>query len=237
MAPDELDRRVQENLARVRERIAHACDAAGRSVDEVRLVGVTKYVGVEETAALIRAGCHALGESRPQQLWSKAEALDKGPHPQQWHLIGHLQRNKVTKTCDCSAAVYLHAVDSLRLLAAIDAAVAGRGWWSPALLEVNVSGDAEKHGYLAEELPSILEELPQFPNVRIQGLMTMAARSGDDETARRNFAALRELRDRVATPELPLHELSMGMSGDFEQAIQEGSTLIRVGSALWEGIR
>ena len=115
-------------------------------------------------------------------------------------------------------------------------AAAATGKVQEVLLEVNESGDAEKHGFAPDDLPAVLGELGRFPTVRVQGLMTMAAREGDHDTARSNFAALRDLRDRVATPVLPLAELSMGMSGDFEEAILEGSTMVRVGSALWEGL-
>lgn len=236
MAPEELDRRVRENLSRVRERIAAACDAAGRSCDGVKLVGVSKYVGVPETLALVRAGCSCLGESRPQQLWEKAGDPSLKEQAVEWRLIGHLQRNKAKRTVEAGIRC-LDSIDSLRLLRAINEAAGQAGLKQHVLLEVNASGDAEKHGFAAEELPAVLAELESCSNVQVQGFMTMAARGGDVETARRNFASLRELRDRVATPELPLRELSMGMSGDFEQAIQEGSTLIRIGSALWEGIK
>ncbi|QDT69139.1 Pyridoxal phosphate homeostasis protein [Planctomycetes bacterium MalM25] len=235
MAP-ELDRRVQENLARVRERIARACEAAGRSVDDVCLIGVSKYVGVPETLALVRAGCNRLGESRPQQLWEKASNPAFDDEPINWRLIGHLQRNKVKRTLE-SGVCNIDSVDSLRLLQAIDETVSQPEWRQNVLLEVNTSGDSEKHGFTTDELRSALAELDRYSHVQVQGLMTMAARGGDADTARRNFATLREIRDRVATPELPLSELSMGMSGDFEEAIHEGSTLVRVGSALWEGIK
>lgn len=236
MPPADLNATVAANLARVHERIADACDQAGRSADEVRLVGVSKYVGIEETLALIRAGCNRLGESRPQQLCEKCDAPEFDDHPVNWRLIGHLQRNKVKRVLD-SGVCNLDSVDSRRLLEAINASTQGRDWRMSILLEVNTSGDPEKHGFSLGELPAVIAELEQFPNVEVQGLMTMAARTGGEETARRNFAALRDLRDRLATPKLPLAELSMGMSGDLEAAILEGSTLVRVGSALWEGLR
>lgn len=234
MPTPDIDTVVRANLGNVLERIGAACDAASRSADEVTLVGVSKYVGPAETAALVRAGCTVLGEARPQQLWSKAESPELSGLPIQWRLIGHLQRNKAARTV--AAAASIDSVDSLRLLAAVNEAAAAADKNQAVLLEVNESGDAEKHGFAPNELPAILGELGAYPNVEVRGLMTMAAREGDRDTARRNFAALRELRDRVATPALPLAELSMGMSGDFEEAILEGSTMVRVGLALWEGV-
>jgi len=234
MPTSELDAVVHANVERVREQIAAACRVAGRSVDDVTLVGVSKYVGSAETAALVRAGCTVLGESRPQLLWSKTEAPELAGLPIEWRMIGHLQRNKVDRTVRAAAAI--DSVDSLRLLKAVNDAAAAAGKTLAVLLEVNESGDAEKHGFAPDELPAVLGELGAYANVQVEGLMTMAAREGDHDTARHNFAALRELRDRVATPDLPLRELSMGMSGDFHEAILEGSTMVRIGSALWEGL-
>lgn len=228
---------VRENLARVEERIHAAARDAGRSRDEVRLVGVTKYVNAATAALLAQAGCHDLGESRPQELWAKAEAAEFADLPVRWHAVGHLQRNKVNRTIPLVAIV--HSVDSVRLLKAIDACAAGLGVVRDALLEVNCSGDPEKHGVAPEDLPAVIQRLPEFPRVHIRGLMTMAAREGGLEVARRNFARLRELRDQAAigAPEgVELTELSMGMSADFEAAIAEGATIVRVGTALWEGL-
>lgn len=235
-----IDRTVADNLARVEDRIAAACEAAGRSRESVRLVGVSKYVGPAETAALVRAGCTTLGEARPQQLWAKTEApeiaelLSEGP-PLRWRLIGQLQRNKAARTIAVADAI--DSVDSTRLLNTLDRLAGERDAPQTVLLEVNCSGDAEKHGFTPEETPDVVASLAGYPHLRVAGLMTMAARGSDADGARRDFALLRELRDRVATPETPLAELSMGMSGDLEAAIAEGSTLVRVGSALWEGLR
>ncbi|MEQ8846852.1 YggS family pyridoxal phosphate-dependent enzyme [Botrimarina sp.] len=234
MQPGELDSLVQRNLQAVLERIARACDAAGRSSDEVTLVGVTKYVGAAATAALVRAGCSDLGEARPQQLWEKAAAPELAGLPIAWRLIGHLQRNKADRTVGVAAAI--DSIDSLRLLRAVDGAAGGHGKRLPILLEVNISGDAEKHGFSPDELPAVLEELSGREHVEAQGLMAMAAREGGPDVARRNFADLRELRDRHATGARPLATLSMGMSGDLEEAILEGATIVRVGSALWDGV-
>lgn len=235
MSPAEAETIVRANLAKVRERIAHACDAANRPVDSVTLIGVSKYVDAAQTAMLAAAGCTTLGEARPQQLWDKAASPELAESPITWRLIGHLQRNKVDRTV--AVAESIDSVDSLRLLKAIDKAAASAGKRQRILLEVNISGDAEKHGFTADELPKVVASMDDFPNVEAHGVMGMAAREGGLETARRNFADLRELRDRAATPGLPLLELSMGMSGDFREALIEGATHLRVGSALWEGIR
>jgi PLP dependent protein len=235
---------IADNLRRVRERIARAAESCGRRAGEVTLVGVTKYVGTREATELLAAGCLDLGESRPQELWSKAGELASasGNIKPRWHLIGHLQRNKIRRTLPLVALI--HSVDSLRLLAAIDAearalAEIADNISSPVrlLLEVNTSGETAKHGLVPDEVEPLLAAAAQFPHVAVCGLMTMAALEGGPAVAARNFAALRELRDRLR-PHVPdvlhLDELSMGMSGDFESAIREGATIIRVGSALWE---
>ncbi len=225
--------RIADNYRRVEERIARAAQSCGRSASEVLLVGVTKYAGVAAARALVEAGCCELGESRPQELWAKSDALtDLSVH---WHLIGHLQRNKVRQTLPHVALV--HSVDSLRLIEAIDQAGGAAGLWSRVLLEVRVSPDAAKHGLAPDEVPAILDQLENFPHVAVHGLMTMASRAGGPEVARVEFARLRELRDEWAAkaPQcVTLDELSMGMSGDFEEAIREGATIVRIGSALFE---
>jgi pyridoxal phosphate enzyme (YggS family) len=233
--PGEIDALVRSNLQRVRERIATACDSAARSVDEVRLVGVSKYVGPRETAALFAAGCTLLGEARPQELWAKAEAPELASLDIEWRLIGHLQRNKVGRTLPLVASI--DSVDSRRLLSTIDHVATDLGHNQRVLLEVNISGDSEKHGFSAQELREVVKQLDAWPHVEVKGLMGMAAREGGVSVARGNFAALRELREELATPSLPLAELSIGMSSDFEAAIAEGSTLVRIGSALWEGLK
>ena len=233
---------IADNLYRVRERIARAAAQAGRNAEEITLVGVTKYVGVHEAAELVAAGCFDLGESRPQELWSKAEeiAAAGGQAGVRWHLIGHLQRNKIRRTLPLVSLI--HSVDSPRLLAAIDEAHAEMGDNAPpvsVLLEVNTYGESAKHGLTPDEVEPLLATTLNYPNVAIRGLMTMAALDGGLEIAAGNFAALRELRDRLRTtiPDgIQLNELSMGMSGDFEVAIREGATIVRVGSVLWENL-
>ena len=227
--------RIADNLSHIRQRIANAAIVVGRDPEEVQLVGVTKYVGPAEAVALLTAGCPLLGESRPQQLWDKA--AEPSLAEARWHMIGHLQRNKVRRTLPLVDLI--HSVDSFRLVKAIDDGASKLDKRTRVLLEVNCSGDVEKHGLTADGLKELLPQLATLSHVEVCGLMTMAAREGDDRVAAKNFAALRQLRDAVrgeCPPQVRLAQLSMGMSHDFEIAIREGATIIRVGSLLFEGI-
>jgi pyridoxal phosphate enzyme (YggS family) len=230
----ELTRAIAENVARIRGRIADAAGRAGRAADDVKLVAVTKYVGEEEIRAVVEAGCTTLGESRPQQLVPKAESLRD--LSVDWHMIGHLQRNKARRVVPLVSMI--ESIDSERLLSAVDRMAGEMELRVPVLLEVNISGEAEKQGFAPEEVSPLLAKLGEYAHVEVRGLMGMAALAGGEATARANFSALRELRDRVAKdcPEgVALAELSMGMSGDFEIAVEEGATIVRIGSALYEG--
>jgi pyridoxal phosphate enzyme (YggS family) len=229
---------IADNLQRVRERITRAAESAGRNADEITLVGVTKYVGARQAAELAAAGCAHLGESRPQELWKKiAEIEGIGTRATiHWHLVGHLQRNKVARTLPL--VTLIHSVDSERLLSAINDAVdADNPQPVDVLLEVNTSGESAKHGLALDEVERVLDAMAKFRHVFVRGLMTMAALEGGPSVAARNFATLRELRDRLkpnTQTNVVLNELSMGMSGDFEVAIREGATIVRIGSLLWE---
>jgi pyridoxal phosphate enzyme (YggS family) len=236
---------IADNLRRVEERIARAAESVGRQPNEIRLVGITKYVGASEASELAAAGCTDLGESRPQELWKKHVELERtraspqlGPLSIRWHLVGHLQRNKVQRTLPLVSLI--HSVDSQRLLASINEAHTVQDDNGPpidVLLEVNTSGEAAKHGLAPGDIEPLLATAEQYPRVAIRGLMTMAALEGGEAVAARNFALLRELRNRLkrsALPGVALDELSMGMSGDFEVAIHEGATIVRIGSLLWE---
>lgn len=225
-------RRIADNVAAVRQRIDDAAQRSGRRATDVTLVAVTKYVDLEQTLAVAEAGCLDLGESRPQDLWRKADSL--GLPGIRWHLIGHLQRNKVSRTVPLVSLI--HSADSLRLLEALDAAAE-----TPlaVLLEVNTSGDAAKHGFKPQEVEPLWPSLESLRNVQVRGLMGMAGLEGDLDAARRDFTGLRHLRDRLreAWPaQASLEVLSMGMSGDYEVAIEEGATIVRIGSALFDGL-
>lgn len=228
---------IRDNLARVRERVAAAAERAGRKPSEILLVGVSKYVSAALSAELVSAGCFDLGENRPQQLCEKAAADEVASLDVRWHMIGHLQRNKVARTVPLVSMI--HSVDSPRLLKAIDQTASELGKRQSVLLEVNCSGDAEKHGFTESEVRDFVPQLSEFSSVEVRGLMTMAAGSRDLTTAAANFATLRKLRDELGTlapAGVEIADLSMGMTADFEVAIAEGATIIRVGSALWEGV-
>lgn len=226
---------LKTNFEAVQTRISEAAAKSSRDASEITLVGVTKYVDVETTRCLFEAGCVNLGENRPQVVWEKTTAL--ADLPIRWHMIGHLQRNKVKRTVACCELI--HSVDSERLLTAIDEASSAHEMTSRVLLEVNVSGEAAKHGFSREDMPRVLEFVSGLENVQVEGLMCMAGLVGDQDDARREFAMLRSIKEEFesdAPGNVKLKELSMGMSGDFEIAIEEGATLVRVGSLLFNGI-
>lgn len=233
---------VAEALATVRERIATAAARASRSPDAVTLVVVTKTHPPELVAEAVAAGARDLGENRVQEAATKLPALAALGHRPRWHLIGHLQRNKARPAAELFNLV--HSVDSLRLAEALARQVApGRAL--PILLQVNVSGEASKEGFdlpggvangagLDALLPAV-EGILALPQLAVGGLMTIAPIGPSSEAARPTFAALRLLRDELARryPEAGWRELSMGMTDDFEAAIAEGATIVRVGRAIF----
>jgi pyridoxal phosphate enzyme (YggS family) len=223
--------RLADNWHDVRRRMADASARAGRDANSVRLVAVTKRTPLEWSAQLARLGQLDQGENYPQDLWDKAVLLPN--FPIQWHLIGHLQTNKVRRTFPLVTLV--HAVDSLRLLLAINRYASETDSHPRVLLQVNTSGEASKHGWSPDAILEDADEVARIDHVDIAGLMTMAAPVPGQ--ARPAFARLREVRgDLAKRTHLALPELSMGMSGDFEDAILEGATIVRVGSALFEGL-
>ena len=231
----DVQRRIADNLAQVRGRIAAAAQRSGRAAEAITLVAVTKSAPAPWAAALVVEGCVCLGEGRPQELWSKSAELANPAI--RWHLIGHLQRNKIRRTLPLLVCV--QSADSERLLKALDEEAAMLTRRLDVLLEVNISADSTKTGLAPQLLEPLLARAATLRHLSVRGLMGMASLSGGAATARREFARLRELRDRLVDhcpPEVALGELSMGMRGDFEIAIAEGATIVRVGSALFEGL-
>ena len=225
--------RIQDNWGLVREEVAAATAESGRTPDEVTVIGVTKYVDAAYTAMLNQAGCADLGENRPQVLWSKAESPGF-PSNIRWHMIGHLQTNKVRRLLRYQPLI--HSVDSERLLGVIAKESVAREVKTRVLLEVNISGDAEKTGMSASQLEELMQQ-PIPEGIEVVGLMAMAGLAADSGQIQRQFDAVRELRDHLVTASgLALPELSMGMSGDFQQAIRAGATMVRIGSRLFEGL-
>ena len=226
---------IRRNLDAIQVRMGLAARRSGRASETVTLVAVTKKCPVELVRPLVVAGALDLGENYPQELWRKAEALRGLAEPVRWHLIGHLQTNKARRTLPLVTMV--HAVDSLKLLHLLNSLAQELPDAPPVCLQVNTSGEEAKHGWSPERVIEDAEAIAACRSIRVVGLMTMAAWGTDAETARPSFVRLRETRDALRQRTgLPLPELSMGMSGDFETAIEEGATLVRVGSALFEGV-
>ncbi|MDZ4688991.1 MAG: YggS family pyridoxal phosphate-dependent enzyme [Planctomycetaceae bacterium] len=219
---------LRRNLAAIHARIADACRQAGRPTDAVQLVAVTKYAEMEAVRALYDLGHSDFGESRPQQLVERAKQL---PGDVRWHLIGHLQRNKVAMVLPY--VTLIHSVDSLRLIEQLDRDAAKLHLSPRVLLEVNVSGEDTKDGFDSDTLRAAWPQIQLPSHVRVTGLMTMAPQTDDPAAARPVFARLRALRDELATEAFPLLDLSMGMSGDYPAAIAERATLVRIGSAVF----
>jgi pyridoxal phosphate enzyme (YggS family) len=226
--------RLRRNLESVRHRIVSAALRIGRDPSGVRLVAVTKKNPSSLIRPLLELGHRDLGENYPQELWKKAEEL--ADLPARWHLIGHLQGNKARRTFPLVAM--LHAVDSLKLLRSLDELAEGQPDPPAVCLQVNCSGEEAKHGWSPEGILADAEAIGSCRRIPVVGLMTMAALGTDAEGARPAFVRLREVRDRLRSETgLPLDELSMGMSNDFEVAVEEGATWVRVGSALFEGLQ
>jgi pyridoxal phosphate enzyme (YggS family) len=219
-------------LTEVRERIGRAEERSGREPGSVTLVGVVKTLPLEVIREAVALGLGDLGENRVQEAATHIEALGRGAA--RWHLIGHLQRNKAGRAVELFDRV--HSLDSLELAEALSRRAVEAGRRMPVLVEVNVSGEASKFGVAPEALTGLLERAAGSPGLALEGLMTVGAWVARAEEARTGFARLRTLRDhaeRALGQSLP--ELSMGMSSDFEVAVEEGATLVRVGTALFGG--
>jgi pyridoxal phosphate enzyme (YggS family) len=226
---------IAENIALVRERIAAAAQRAGRRPEEISLMAVTKTFPPDRIREAYDAGLRLFGENRVQEFAGKAIALSHLSDAE-WHLIGHLQSNKVAKAAELFAAV--DSADSLRLAQRLNASAQQLGKSLNVLIEINVGGEAAKSGLSPDSpvLEEILNAAPQLPHLEVCGLMSIPPFTDDPQQARPYFCKLRELRDLIAARRLPavsMEVLSMGMSHDFEVAIEEGSTCVRVGTAIF----
>jgi len=234
---------IGRNLRRIREDIALACGRVGRPPEDVRLVAVTKSVDLEAIKALLDSGLTDLGESRSQQFTQRVAEVDAYlrrrrnplPSPVRWHMIGHLQRNKVKGVLGC--AEMIHSVDSLRLAEAIDGRAERLGRVVDLLLQVNCSQEEQKFGVAVGAAVHLGELICTLGHVRLNGLMTMAPIAEDPEKARPSFVRLRELFEEMRGEKIGgenFRHLSMGMSQDYVPAVEEGATLLRIGTALFE---
>ena len=250
----QLKKKLTDNLSQVRDRIASACRGSGRNPSEVTLVAVTKSVGLDVIRALAEIGQTDLGENRPQELAKRAAMLAELTQRAQqiplagqedvsslakvrWHMVGHLQRNKVSLALDCSSII--HSVDSLRLAEDIDAKARRRNLIADVLMEVNCSGESSKYGITPAAVNHLAEQFSSMANIRLVGLMTMGPLARDPEDSRLAFVRLRELfeemhRERYVSRRCK--HLSMGTTQDYAVAVEEGSTMVRIGRALFEGL-
>ena len=222
---------IADNLATVKERMAQAARKSGREPDAVRLVAVSKTVPAERIEVGGLEGC-VLGENKVQEARDKIEAL--GTESYHWHFIGHLQRNKVKYISGLFELI--HSVDNSELAEDIHRYSLKHDVVTPVLIQVNVSGETSKSGVLPKDLEALLDNVVSLTGISVRGLMTIPPFDPDPEKSRKHFAALRNLRDRmkkVNIENIAMEELSMGMSNDFEVAIEEGATWVRVGSAIF----
>lgn len=221
------------NLAAIQARITAACTRAGRDPASVRLLPVSKTKPEAVLRQAYAAGVRNFGENKVQEAWEKSQAMHD-LDGLRWSVIGHLQTNKAKLVARFASE--FQALDSLRLAQALQRHLQAQARTLDVLVQVNTSGEASKYGLPPEEVAAFLQALPAFPNLRVRGLMTLAIFSDDLQKVRPCFVRLRQLRDQLQ-PQAPagvqLHELSMGMSGDFEVAIEEGATTVRVGQAIF----
>ena len=222
---------VAENVEKIRKRVERAARHVGRNPEGVTIVAVTKTVDVERIQEAVSAGISVLGENRVQDAREKIQRIGKTV---QWHMIGHLQTNKARE----AAALFgmVHSVDSLRVAQALNVEAGKQGKKLPVLVQVNISEEVSKSGVKSEETLDLIQSMAGMENLAVQGLMTMPPYAEDPEKSRWVFRRLREMRDRINQTGIPgvrMTHLSMGMSHDFETAVEEGATLIRIGTAIF----
>jgi len=222
---------IVRNLEEIQNRVDRAARKVGRNSESVLIVAVSKTVAIPRIEEAIAAGVQALGENRVQEAREKIAAIGKKVP---WHLIGHLQTNKAKQAVSLFEMV--HSVDSLRVAEALDQEAGKQEKLLPVLVQVNLSGEASKSGVAADEALELIEEVAKMTHLQLQGMMTIPPYAADPEAGRPIYRGLRELRDHVNSEDLsgtPLHHLSMGMSHDFEVAVEEGATIVRVGTLLF----
>ncbi|RHV31621.1 YggS family pyridoxal phosphate-dependent enzyme [Ruminococcus sp. OM05-10BH] len=222
---------VTENLRIVGEKIQNACKRSGRKREDVTLIAVSKTKPAAMIQEAYDVGIRVFGENKVQELTEKYEEL---PTDIQWHMIGHLQRNKVKYIVD--KAELIHSVDSLRLLETIDREAAKKQVTAKVLLEVNMAKEDTKFGLMPEDVMEFIDKVPEFKNVTVEGLMTIAPNTDDPEKNRQFFSALRKLSVDIADKNIDnihMGVLSMGMTNDYEVAIEEGATMVRVGTGIF----
>jgi hypothetical protein len=222
---------IADNLKAVTQRISRSCEKSGRFADAVKLVCVTKEAEILEIEEVLALGVRNIGENRVQDTLAKYKAIGDRAI---WHMIGHLQTNKVRDAVGIASLI--HSVDSLRLVEAIDREAKNVGKVQDVLVQVNTSGEESKFGISPDEAKPFFEKAVLYPNINISGLMTMAPEADDPEMARPYFRKLRQLRNELQSLKLTAYslKLSMGMSNDFEVAIEEGSDMVRVGRAIFK---
>ncbi len=249
MEPKAIKRKLSENLKEVEERIAQACARVGRPREDVTLVAVTKTVSLDIIRLLVDMGVQDIGESRVQELTKRAAMVDEwlsrrardlaaGAKPRpRWHMIGHLQRNKVKALVPWTHMI--HSVDSLRLAEEINNQAGKLDRSIPVMIEVNAGGEGSKHGIAVAATTHFVEQICSLPHLEITGLMAMAPFTDDESVIRETFTRVRELYDEIIGERLAstsFRMLSLGMSNDFEYGIEAGATHVRVGTALLKGI-
>lgn len=220
-----------DNLKDVEERIQAACDRSGRKREDVLLVAVSKTKPVEMIEEVMTAGIVDFGENKPQELRDKYEVL---PQNLRFHMIGHLQTNKVKYVID--RVVLIHSIDSIHLAEAVNAEAKKHNRIMPVLVEVNVAQEESKSGFLVEKTENAIREIAKLSNIRVEGLMTIAPFVENAEENRQYFVKLRKLSVDIAAKNIDnvtMHHLSMGMTGDYEVAIEEGATMVRVGTGIF----
>lgn len=219
--------KVRENLEVIQSQIAEACNKAGRHPEDVKIIAVTKYVSPERAQEAIDAGVSHLGENRDEGMLQKIGRLEDKPV---WHFIGTLQTRKVKNIIE--HVTYIHSLDRLSLAKEINKRAHSK---VKCLVQVNASGEESKHGLNPEDVTGFVHELTQYPNIEVSGLMTMAPFTDDEQVIRDCFRTMKRLQADIQSLQLenaPCDELSMGMSNDFKIAVEEGSTMVRIGTAL-----